>query len=148
MTIYKIRVDGGNLIPMDAAVAQDDNLLRATIGAAMPELANATIQRHPEQDGVVIVELVKRAAHKGAKGARDPLGRLSKCKGGVNPALQLWQQLQGTALEDLASEQALLLDAQITEAVKAGSVQMERMKSALGRLATAQPAPAPVTPNL
>ena len=29
--------------------------------------------------------------------------------GGVNPALQLWQQLQGTALENLAPEQALLL---------------------------------------
>ncbi len=140
-TLYKIRVDGSNLIDIAAEIAESDELLKATIGAAMPELANATIQRCPEQDGVVVIELVKRAADKG-NGA--PLGHLTACEGGVNPALTLWQRLAGDDpdIGTLMPEDVLALNAEIEQALEAGARDAGRMTAAVGRLTYARPAAA------
>ena len=142
MTIYKVRADGGYPITISEELATNKEMLLATIAATSPELANGDVTPLPEKDGVVIIEVKKKA---GAHGALNPLRYLDECKGGINPALAMWQSLQaGDSSLDIPPETLLHLDQEIAEAIKAGEEQGVRMNSAMARLDAAAPVPAPV----
>ena len=142
MTIYKVRADGGYPITISEELATNKEMLLATIAATSPELANGDVTPLPEKDGVVIIEVKKKA---GAHGALNPLQHLDECKGGINPALAMWQSLQaGDSSLDIPPETLLHLDNEIAEAIEAGEAQGARMNSAMARLDAAAPVPAPV----
>ncbi len=124
--IYKITVDGGAETEIDAAIAADDNLLRAALSVAMPELANASITRHAPKDGVVVIEMKKRAGTKGStlKGVASvsPVENLAACAGGINPAAALYQAISRIDLNQLSPEAGLALDRQIEQALESWRV--------------------------
>lgn len=141
--IYKITVDGGAETEIDAAIAADDNLLRAALSVAMPELANASITRHAPKDGVVVIEMKKRAGTKGAAGI-SPVDSLTACAGGINPAAALYQSISRIDLNQLSPETGLALDRQIEQALEAGEAHKEQMERAAARLSAARPESAAV----
>ncbi|HNT25861.1 MAG TPA: hypothetical protein PKM21_15945 [Anaerolineales bacterium] len=143
MTIYKVVADGGYPITISEELATNEDMLLATIAATSPELANGDVNALPEKDGVVIIEIKKKA---GAHGALNPLQHLDECKGGINPALAMWQSLQAgeSLLVDIPPETLLHLDQEIAEAIDAGEAQGACMNSAIARLDAAAPTPAPV----
>ncbi len=146
--VYKITVDGGAETEIDAAIAADDNLLRAALSVAMPELANASITRHAPKDGVVVSEMKKRAGTKGTltKGSAgiSPVESLSACTGGINPAAALYQTISRIDLNQLSPEAGLALDRQIEQALESGEAHKEQMERAIARLSAAHPTSAAV----
>lgn len=147
--IYKITVDGGAETEIDAAIAADDNLLRAALSVAMPELANASITRHAPKDGVVVIEMKKRAGIKGSAGSKgdagiSPVDSLTACAGGINPAAALYQSISRIDMNHLSPEDGLALDRQIEQALEAGEAHKEQMERAAVRLSAARPASAAV----
>ena len=141
--IYKITVDGGAETEIDAAIASDDNLLRAALSVAMPELANASITRHAPKDGVVVIEMKKRAGTKGIASV-SPVDSLDACAGGINPAAALYQAVSRIDLNQLSPEAGLALDRQIEQALESGEAHKEQMERAAARLSAARPASAAV----
>ena len=57
----------GQEFPLDAAIAADDNLLKAALSPHYPSIKNANISRETRA-GQMIVSIVKKAEHKGSGG--------------------------------------------------------------------------------
>lgn len=55
----------GQEFPLDAAIAADDNLLKAALSPHYPSIKNASISRETRA-GQMIVSIVKKAEHKGS----------------------------------------------------------------------------------
>ncbi len=142
MAIYQIKCEGVPPFTIDPAIAANDDVLKAMIAVSMPEVGNATITRHPEKDGVVVIEIVKRA---GTKGAGDYLDYLVECPGGINPAQALYQEVQTINLAELTPGDGLILDKRIEKALEEAGNIGRAMASAAGRLqqssGTASPFP-------
>jgi len=141
MAVYQIKCEGVPPFTIDPAIAANDDVLKAMIAVSMPEVGNATITRHPEKDGVVVIEIVKRAGTKGA----GYLDYLVECPCGINPAQALYQEVQTINLAELTPEGVLVLDRRIEKALEEGDKIGRAMASAAGRLqqssGTASPFP-------
>jgi hypothetical protein len=59
-----IKIEGQE-IPLDAAIAADDNLLKTALSPYYPSIKNAQITRET-RIGQMIVSIVKKAEHKGS----------------------------------------------------------------------------------
>ncbi len=59
----------GQEFPLDVAIADDDNLLKAALTPHYPSIKNAQITRETRA-GQMIVSIVKKAEHKGSYGRR------------------------------------------------------------------------------
>ncbi|MBA3694715.1 MAG: hypothetical protein H0W77_15015 [Acidobacteria bacterium] len=59
----------GQEFPLDVAIAEDDNLLKAALTPHYPSIKNAQITRETRA-GQMIVSIVKKAEHKGSYGRR------------------------------------------------------------------------------
>ncbi|MGC2236063.1 MAG: hypothetical protein WA584_07870 [Pyrinomonadaceae bacterium] len=59
-----IKIEGQE-IPLDAAIAADDNLLKTALSPYYPSIKNAQITRET-RNGQMIVSIVKKAEHKGS----------------------------------------------------------------------------------
>lgn len=55
----------GQEFPLDAAIAADDNLLKAALSPHYPSIKNANISRETRA-GQMIVSIIKKAEHKGS----------------------------------------------------------------------------------
>ncbi len=65
-----IKIEGQEF-PLDAAIAKDDELLKAALSPHYPSIRNANISRETAATtGRLIVSIVKRAEHKGVCGKR------------------------------------------------------------------------------
>ena len=85
-----IEIDGQNFqLPED--IAAKDELLKAALAPFVPWIANAQIERK-EQDGAMVVNIVKRADWKGNAGA--VVDALIASPDEMNPAVALWLQIQ------------------------------------------------------
>ena len=130
MAIYQIKCEGVAPFTIDPAIAANDDLLKTMIAVSMPEVGNATITRHPEKDGVVLIEIVKRAGTKGC----GYLEYLAECPGGINPAKALYQEIQTLNLAALTPEETLTLDGRIEQTLQDAETIGKAMESAIGRL--------------
>jgi hypothetical protein len=134
----------GQDIPLDDALAGDDNLTRKALTPFYAEVANAQIKRETKE-GQMIVTVVKRA---GPKGTRSTIGSalaaLTAAASHVNPALQLYLEL--TNGPTLTAEQLLIQQTQIEAALIEGQAEVEEIQSALQALFLARPTPATFTP--
>lgn len=61
-----IKIEGQE-IPLDTAIAADDNLLKTALSPHYPSIKNAQITRETRL-GQMIVSIVKKAEHKGING--------------------------------------------------------------------------------
>lgn len=67
VTTAIIKIEGQE-IPLDAAIASDDNLLKTALSPHYPSIKNAQITRETTATGEMIVSIVKKAEHKGIGG--------------------------------------------------------------------------------
>ena len=67
VTTAVIKIEGQE-IPLDAAIAADDHLLKTALSPYYPSIKNAQITRETAQAGQMIVSIVKKAEHKGSGG--------------------------------------------------------------------------------
>ena len=143
MSIYQIKCEGVPPFKIDPAIAANDDVLKAMIAVSMPEVGNATITRHPEKDGVVMIELVKKAGTKG--GQAGYLTHLIECPGGINSAQALYQELSTLNLMAMSAEEVIVLDGRITKALEESGNAASAMEAAANRLrqsaGTASPYP-------
>jgi len=133
---YKIMIEGQE-IPVPEEIGKDDDSVKRALTPFYPEVANAMITRVATDD-TTTVTVVKRA---GTKGARNPLEKLAACKGGKNPAVELYDRLENgdQTFDPLAMME---IEEQIDKAIEAGETQAAMVVHAFKRLANAAPQPA------
>jgi len=141
---YIIVIEGQN-IPVPEEIGASDENVKKALAPFYPDAANAMITR-VTKDETVTVTVIKKAGTKGGRRKRrddrTPLERLIACKGGMNPALELYRKFQ--ALEgELGPEAALSLGSEIDRALDDGARQMEALQKAQTRLLKAAPLAAP-----
>ncbi|MFZ1041591.1 MAG: hypothetical protein WAN58_09825 [Anaerolineales bacterium] len=94
MTTYVVKIEGRNNIPVPEDVAKDEQKLRRALSAVVNGIADAKIEYHEEKEGVVEIEVIKRA---GAKGIDDSqalvLADLMKRPEKRNPAIACFLRL-------------------------------------------------------
>lgn len=133
----------GQDIPLDDALAGDDNLTRKALTPFYADVANAQIKRETK-DGQMIVTVVKRAGPKGTHLIGNALAALTAAPSHMNSALQLYLELaNGSAL---TAERLLASQAQIEAALEEGQAEVEEIQSAIQALFVSRPAPATFTP--
>ncbi len=128
----------GQEIPVPEEIGRDDEAVKRALAPYFPDAANAMITR-VEEGETVKVTVVKRAGSKGL----EPLQYLLECQGGKNPAIALYEELQGQKPGEMDPEQLLELGARLEAAIEAGREQGAQVDYALKRLAEAAPRPAP-----
>jgi len=140
MAEYKILIEG-QTIPVPPEIGENDENVKKALAPFFPEAATAMITR-TEKDGVITVNVVKRAGSKGnptlnrsAKlDAGNPLQALRKCREGTNPAVALYLEISQADPSALEAEALLALDKRISKAVEEGKEQGQQMERARRRL--------------
>jgi hypothetical protein len=110
-----IAIIEGQEIPLDEAIAQDDNTLKTAISVYFPEYANAEIERQTTDD-TVSIRLVKKAGTKG-----NQFRELKISFEEINPALKLGWQIKLLEINSQISlENLITLQPEIDKAIKLG----------------------------
>lgn len=110
-----IAIIEGQEIPLDEAIAQDDNTLKTAISVYFPEYANAEIERQTTDD-TVSIHLVKKAGTKGSQ-----FRELKNSSEEINPALKLGWQIKLLEIKNQISlENLITLQPEIEKAIKLG----------------------------
>lgn len=110
-----IAIIEGQEIPLDEAIAQDDNTLKTAISVYFPEYANAEIERQTTDD-TVSIRLVKKAGTKG-----NHFTELKNSFEEINPALKLgWQIKLMEINSQISLENLITLQPEIDKAIKLG----------------------------
>jgi hypothetical protein len=136
---YTVLVEGQS-IPVPEEIGANDDAVKRALAPFYPEVANALITR-VEKAGEVTINVIKKAGSKGGGPAPlAALAALAASPGGQNPAIALYQEIQGE--DDLDPYTMLELDARIDSALEVGEKQGEHVKAALRRLEQAQARPA------
>ena len=129
---YNVLVEG-QTIPVPDEIGASDEAVKRALAPFYPEVANALITR-VEKDGVVTINVVKRAGSKGN------LDQLLACPAGQNPAIALYEEFQrADPFAEADPYQLLELDTRIAEAVKEGERQGQAVDHALKRLIKSAP---------
>ena len=129
-----IEIDGQSFqLPED--IAAKDELLKAALAPFVPWIANAQIERK-EQDGAMVVNIVKRADWKGNTSA--VVNVLIGSPDEMNPAVALWLQLQDQFnLNDPGV--VLALEPTINAAIENGERDIASVHQSLTRLVECAP---------
>lgn len=142
---YVLAIEGQET-PLDESIAANDDVLRTTIAAYMPQLANAEIQRRTEGD-TVRIQMLKRAGTKGCVAA--VCQELGAAPPQLNPALSLVWQLEQLKLQQGLDLTALIaLQPQIEAAYTNGQKWEVAIANANLNLCRAPATPARITPKL
>jgi hypothetical protein len=124
MTTYVVKIEGRNNIPVPEDIAKDEQKLRRALSTVVNGIADAKIEYHDEKDGIVEIEVIKRA---GAKGIDDSqalvLADLMKRPEKRNPAILCFLDLSGLDKNKLDPARMFELGEQIDEAIEAGEQQ-------------------------
>ena len=108
-----IAIIEGQQIPLDEAIALDDNTLKTAISVYFPEYANADIKRQTTDD-TVSIQLVKKAGTKG-----NVFGELKNHLEEINPALKLGWQLKIAEIKNQNTlEDLITIQPEIDRAIK------------------------------
>ena len=128
MPIIKLE---GQEIPIDAALAASDDLIRKALLPFYPEVGNATIGRK-EENGDTIITIVKRAGSIGC----TPFEQLVKAPESINPAIALaWRIKRKESKGELKSVKALLkYHAHIDQAIEQGECDAQAVNDSMKRL--------------
>lgn len=138
MAEYKIMIEGQE-IPVPEEIGASDENVKKALAPFFPDAANAMITR-TEKDGVVTVNVIKKA---GTKGANSPLEILVSIPESKNPAVELYEQLQTIFPEGMSAEGLVAFNDEIERTIQDGEKQGAAIEAAKKRLQAALPAPAP-----
>ena len=132
--MIKIEIEGTEF-PLPPEIAAKDELLKAALAPFVPWIANAQIERQ-EQDGTMVVNVVKRADWKGRASA--VVDALIASPDEMNPAVALWLQLQDQFnLNDPGV--VLALEPTINAAIENGERDIASVHQSLTRLVECAP---------
>ena len=136
-----IEIDGQSFqLPED--IAARDELLKAALAPFVPWIANAQIERK-EQDGAMVVNIVKRADWKGNTSA--VVDALIASPDEMNPAVALWLQIQDQS--DLNDPGVVLaLEPTINQAIEHGEKDLAAVHQSVTRLVECAPTSATRSP--
>jgi len=149
MTTYVVKIEGRNNIPVPEEVAKDEQKLRRALSTVVNGIADAKIEYQKEKDGVVEIEVIKRAGAKGYDpsepegqfGSQDLILReLQRRKGGRNPAIKFFLELRLLDIKTFDSVHMLDIGTQIDQAMAEGEKQGAMMRTTFQILMQAQPA--------
>jgi hypothetical protein len=132
--MINILIDGQQF-PLPDEIAAKDELLKAALAPFVPWIANAQIDRK-EKDGAMSVSVIKRADWKG--NGNTVIDALIASADGMNPAVELWMQMQGQ-LDTQDPGVILALEPAITAAIDAGDREIAAVHQALTRLVECAP---------
>ena len=122
-----LKIDGQEL-ELDETIAASDELLRQGLAPFYPFMQNALIERKTDQDGQLVIEVVKQA---GTKGAITPLSVLIDTKEEVNPAIALaWVLKRQEAAGEIEASRMVQMYGQIEEAIAAATEEQSLIDSA------------------
>ena len=125
----------GTEFPLPPEIAAKDELLKAALAPFVPWIANAQIERK-EQDGAMVVNIVKRADWKGNAGA--VVNALIASPEEMNPAVALWLQIQDQS--DLNDPGVVLaLEPTINQAIEHGENDIAAVHQSVTRLVECAP---------
>lgn len=146
MTTYVVKIEGRKDIPVPEDIAKDQDKLRRALSTVINGITDAEIQYNAEKNGVVEIEVIKRA---GVKGQDDDsmqdsrsliLNALMQTEGGRNPAIEMYLELQSISREHWDPAHLLELGTQIDQAIASGEEQAKQMKHSLELLIHSTPA--------
>lgn len=108
----------GQQIPLDEAIASDENTLKTAISVYFPEYANAEIERQTTDD-TVSIRLIKKAGTKGNLTQEVTIQQLQESPYEVNPALKLGWQLKLLEINNQITLEGLIaIQPEIDKAIK------------------------------
>ncbi len=130
-----IRLEG-QLIPVEDAIAADDELIKKALLPFYPEVGNALISR-TQEDGQTVVSVLKRAGTKGV----TPFEVLIAAPESVNPAIALAWELKRLEAKGELEDPAVLLQysKQIDQAIEQGKNEASDVAHSRAKLQTACP---------
>jgi hypothetical protein len=97
---------------------------------------------HKEENGEIVIHVVKMAGSKG--GASAPLAVLRECSGSENPVVILYRELADVDVTQLSADDVARMQKRIEDALGAGQELYRKMGAARTRLARAASFPAPI----
>ena len=138
--IAAFTIMGASRADISMPPGSSDQAVKMALTPYYPEAANAMITR-VTKDETVTITVVKKAGSKGLL----PVQKLVECKGGKNPAIELYEQIQAQeGRGELDAYDVLKLGEQIDKAIEAGEKQAAAVNHACARLTRAAARPAPV----
>ena len=124
MTTYVVKIEGRNNIPVPEDVAKDEQKLRRALSTVVNGIADAKIEYHEEKEGVVEIEVIKRA---GAKGIDDSqalvLADLMKRPEKRNPAIVCFLRLSEVDKTKLDPARMFEIGDEVDKAIADGEQQ-------------------------
>jgi len=124
MTTYVVKIEGRNNIPVPEDVAKDEQKLRRALSTVVNGIADAKIEYHDEKDGVVEIEVIKRAGAKGLDASQARvLADLMKRPEKRNSAVLCFLNLSGLDKNKLDPARMFEFGEQIDQAIEAGEQQ-------------------------
>jgi len=126
----------GQIIPVEDAIAADDELIKKALLPFYPEVGNALISR-TQEDGNTVISVLKRAGTKGV----SPFEVLVGASESVNPAIALaWEIKRLEAKGELEDPIVLLrYSKQIDQAIEQGENEASDVARSRAKLQTACP---------
>lgn len=140
---YVVKMEGRNNIPVPTEIATDEQKLRRALSSVINGIADADIEYGKEKDGVIEIEVVKKAGTKGNDDSSQTriLNSLLRSKEGRNPAIQAYLELTSLNAGSLDPAHMLDIGAQVNRAMQMGEEQETQMGKSLHMLIQARPAP-------
>lgn len=138
-----IKLDGQD-VDIDDAIASSDEDLKSVLVPFYPQLANAEITREINDDGQMIVRMIKRA---GPKGNETPIESLKNAPNELNPTIDLaWKVKQKFfSSSSIELKDVIDLQPQIQAALKTGQEEKASINRTLAFLRNSPPQASNIT---
>jgi hypothetical protein len=143
----------GQIFPLPASIAADDNLIKRSLATVIPYIDTAKLERSEPKDGVVTITVTKTHAPKGVGNPGSCFSPviaslISSEADGTNAVIKTFLDIEQISKEIASYQphQILELKKQVEGAFKAGEKQDAAFKAVVSSLAEASPQPARAVP--
>ena len=138
MTTYVVKIEGRNNIPVPEDVAKDEQKLRRALSTVVNGIADAKIEYHEEKEGVVEIEVIKRAGAKGLDASQAlVLADLMKRPEKRNPAIACFLRLSEVDKTKLDPARMFEIGDEVDKALADGEQQGKDISRTHGMLVDA-----------
>lgn len=151
---YMLNVqETGQIFPLPASIATDDNLIKRSLASVIPYIDTAKLERSEPKDGVITITVTKTHAPKGAGTPGSffspVIARLIASEDdGTNAVIKTFLDVEQMSMEiaSYGPHQILELKKQIETAFKEGEKQDATFKAVVNSLIETSPQAARVVP--
>ena len=151
---YMLNVqETGQIFPLRASIATDDNLIKRSLASVIPYIDTAKLERSEPKDGVVTITVTKTHAPKGAGSPGSSFSPviaslIASEADGTNAVIKTFLDVEqmSTEIASYQPHQVLALKKEIEAAFKAGEKQDETFKAVVKALIESSSQAARVVP--